>query len=288
MKKLLPLDWKYWEKITRVVATTYNNMGVVLESMGDYDGALEKHKQALAIRLSALGRIILMLHLPTTTLVLCWRIGDNEGALSKYEEALALTLSALGKDHPDVATTYNSIGFVLYDMDDFEGALSKHKEALAIQLLVLGKDHPDVAQSYDNMGGVLEEMDENEGALSKYEEALAVRSSALGKDHADVAISYHKIGAALFSMGHYEDSLLKFQECLAIREPMLGLEHPETKKCIGWVEAIKEKQLAEELFRLEQELWKKFKLCFSHLQFQEEVVWWRNGGRAEQRNLGKV
>ncbi|CAB9520079.1 Kinesin light chain (Partial), partial [Seminavis robusta] len=73
------------------VATSYNNIGLVLEDIGDYETALAKHKEALAIRLSVLG----MNHPDVATTcsqiaVLLYRMKDYSGALVKFEECLAI------------------------------------------------------------------------------------------------------------------------------------------------------------------------------------------------------
>ncbi|CAB9520118.1 Kinesin light chain [Seminavis robusta] len=99
----------------------------VLNEMGDYEDALTKHKEALAIRLSALAKSS---NAHYNKLVLSEQYGDHEGALAKHKEALAIQLSALSKNHPDVATTYNGIGVVLESMSDYDSALASTRKLL--------------------------------------------------------------------------------------------------------------------------------------------------------------
>ncbi|CAB9525615.1 Kinesin light chain [Seminavis robusta] len=124
------------------VATVYMSIGAALHNMDDYEGALSKYQECLAIEEKILGKN--HPHVANTYnnigKVLC-DVGDYEGALSKYKECLAIDLSVHGKNHPSLAATYNNIGGLMYRMGDYSGALLKFEECLAIWEPVLGADH---------------------------------------------------------------------------------------------------------------------------------------------------
>ena len=61
----------------------------------------------------------------------------------------------LGEGHPDVATSYNTIGVALDSQGRYDEALVYYRKALAIRIKVLGEEHPDVASSYNNIGNAL-------------------------------------------------------------------------------------------------------------------------------------
>ncbi|CAB9524237.1 Kinesin light chain [Seminavis robusta] len=173
------------------VATTYCNIVGVLDDMGDYEGAISRFEEALAIGSPVWGKDnIFVMKMYNNIGNVLQEMGEYEGALEKFEEALAIGLRVLGKDHMTVVTMYNNIGLVLQEMGDYEGALSKQKEALAIFVSVLGKNHPDVAAIHNNIGSVLYVMADFEGALVKFEEALAIELPALGDNHPDSALPF--------------------------------------------------------------------------------------------------
>ena len=45
--------------------------------------------------------------------------GDLDGALQQHQKALKIRESVLGVNHPNIATSYNSIGALLQDKGDF-------------------------------------------------------------------------------------------------------------------------------------------------------------------------
>lgn len=97
----------------------------------------------------------------------------------------------LGPDHPNVASTYNNIGSVLYAQDKYEEALVHFRKALAIWQKVLGSDHPDIATSYNNIAIVLYSQDKYEEALFNFKKALEIKEKILGADH-PVVIAINK------------------------------------------------------------------------------------------------
>ena len=55
-------------------------------------------------------------------------------ALEFYQKALKIWLQVLGENHPDVATSYNNIGFVYNNLGEYDKALEFHQKALKIRL----------------------------------------------------------------------------------------------------------------------------------------------------------
>jgi len=56
---------------------------------------------------------------------------------------LAIRLKVLGAEHPDVASSYNSIGLAHKAQGDYAKAVEFHEKSLAIRLKVLGAEHAD-------------------------------------------------------------------------------------------------------------------------------------------------
>src|SRR4029077_7422940 len=93
--------------------TWRNNLGGVLQVLGDLPGAREQYERALAISEAALG--------PDHPDVAIWRsnlggvlqvLGDLPGAREQYERALAISEAALGPDHPTVRTLRRNLDSV--------------------------------------------------------------------------------------------------------------------------------------------------------------------------------
>jgi tetratricopeptide (TPR) repeat protein len=85
-----------------------------------------------------------------------------------FERALAICEKALGTDHPDTATSLNSLANLLMKQGDVAGAQPLFERALAIRENVLGPNH---ARTKDSARVTADALD----ALGRTEEAKALR-----------------------------------------------------------------------------------------------------------------
>jgi len=60
----------------------------------------------------------------------------------------------LGKEHSDIATSYNNLGFVYSHKQDYLNAINYYQKALILREKILGKEHPSIADLYNNLGFV--------------------------------------------------------------------------------------------------------------------------------------
>ena len=162
------------------------------------------------------------------------KYGEFLKTYAKYEdclrvrtELLELVSSVFGESHPDVASSYNNIGFVYGATGDYSKALEYYEKSLKIRLSVLGENHPDVATSYNNIGSVYDDMGDYSKALEYYEKSLRIRLSVLGENHPDVASSYNNIGFVYGATGDYSKALEYYEKDLKIGLSVLGENHPD-------------------------------------------------------------
>ena len=135
------------------VATSYNNIGTVYDSQGDYVKALEMYQQSLKIRLAIFGEN----HPDVATSYnnigfVYYSQGDYVKALEMYQQSLKINLAIFGETHPAVSRSYNNIGLVYSSQGDYVQALEMSQKSLKIYLAIFGEIHPDVATSYNNIG----------------------------------------------------------------------------------------------------------------------------------------
>eukprot|EP00961_Rhodomonas_salina_P114680 1542768-Rhodomonas_salina.1 len=82
------------------VAASLDNMGLVYLNLGKNKEALQKHEEALRIRVKHVGHIGSVYYAQ----------GENDLALAKHEESLRILVKNLGHNHMDVAASLNNIG----------------------------------------------------------------------------------------------------------------------------------------------------------------------------------
>jgi len=153
----------------------------------------------------------------------------TERTQALLERALSIYEKTHGPEHPDTATTLNSLGGLrLRAGDDLAGARTLFERALAIREKVLGPDHPHTAASVGNLATTLMQMGDLPGARGLYERALAVQEKVLGTEHPDTATVVHNLAGLLYVMGDYAASRPFYERALATREKLLGPDHPAT------------------------------------------------------------
>jgi len=62
--------------------------------------------------------------------------------LKYFFKSLEIKEATLGKNHPDTASSYNSIGIVYKNQGKYDEALKYYFKSLEIQEATLGKNHP--------------------------------------------------------------------------------------------------------------------------------------------------
>jgi serine/threonine protein kinase/tetratricopeptide (TPR) repeat protein len=209
------------------VATSLNDLSMVLEHEGKLGEAEPMQREALAMRKKLLGKEHLEVANSLSNLGLVLR---SEGKLPEAEamerEALAMDKRLLGNEHPDVATVLHNLACVLLDQDKLAEAEAKEREALAVGKKLLGNEHPNIANSLNTLTLVLE----HEGKLVEAEalqrQALAMKKKLLGNEHPEVATTLGNLGLVLADEGKLAEAEALHREALAMDKRLLGNEHP--------------------------------------------------------------
>jgi tetratricopeptide (TPR) repeat protein len=152
-------------------------------------------------------------------------MGEYEKALEYLQRSLNIRLKIYGEEHPDVAETYNSIGYAYVIKGEYEKALEYYKKTLAIGLKIYGEEHPNVATSYNGIGHVYGDKGEHEKQVEYYKKALAIRLKIFGEEHPDVAGCYINLTAGYIDKGEYERALEYGEKGLAIFLKVFGEVH---------------------------------------------------------------
>jgi CHAT domain-containing protein/tetratricopeptide (TPR) repeat protein len=191
-------------------AATLNNTGAVYDSLGDWRKALDFYTQALS-----LWRAIGDRRGEATTLN---RIGSVYNALGEWRKALdfhtqALPLARAVGDRSGEATTLTNIGLAYDSLGEKQKALDFHARALPLQREV--GDRRGEATTLNNIGNVYNSLDEKQKAIDFYIRALSLRR-AVG-DRGGEATTLSNIGVVYFSMGEWQKALDLYNQALPLR-----------------------------------------------------------------------
>ena len=130
------------------LAEAINNLGWMLDEIGQYQEAEQLYREALEMKQSPAGRC------PP---------GDRHRAQQRGVRALRrrasttrprpctstrsrCSASSSGVDHPDVALALNNLAFLAHDKGDLNTAVKMSRDSLEMYRRTLGNEHPDVAQ----------------------------------------------------------------------------------------------------------------------------------------------
>ena len=102
----------------------------------------------------------------------------------------------LGKWHPDVALSYNNIGYTYYEQGNYANALEYSQRALEIQKSISGELHLNVAVSYSSIGYVYKSLRNYSKALSNFQKSLFIYLNLYGNNNNNVV----KISTIIYNL----------------------------------------------------------------------------------------
>ena len=209
------------------VGAIVNNLGLVLQDLGDLSAARVCLERALRINERASGwdhpnvaRIVNNLGLVVQ------EIGDLSAARACFERALRIDEVAYGRDHPEVASVLHNLARVRQAEGDLSGARVCLERALRILEQSLGEAHPQVAAVTSDLGTLLQTQGNLAGARVFFERALRIAETAYGSEHLEVAVRVNNLGNVLQDLGNLSGARACFERALRIAEQHLGAFHP--------------------------------------------------------------
>jgi len=228
---LLKISVSLYEKHapgTEELAASYNIIGLLYSSQGNYAAAFENHQKALTIWKKNLPENHPYIAASYNNIGLLYsNQGNYAAALDYQQKALAIRKKTLPENHPDIAKSYHNIGLLYSNQRNYTAALNYHQKALAIRKKTLPENHPDIAQNYNNIGVVYFDQKKCAAALDYYQKALAIYKKILPENHPDIARSYNNIGVVYDRHRNYTEALDYFRKALAIRKKTLPENHPD-------------------------------------------------------------
>ncbi len=251
---------KQWGAKDSKVARSAADLGLFLESLGDFSAAEQPLRRALAIdqenaqgnadplvaadqeNLGALlasmrkgGEAVELFRqaaqgpdaeIAARSLAAMAAI-DGDNAESYYRAALEAEETAVGKNHPRVAILLDDLALALRERDDNKNAEPLLRRALAIQEKALGPDHPAAASTLNNLGSLLQ----STGRLAESERlerrALRIFEEKLGPQSMELATTCNNLADVLWTKGDRASAAGFYRRALAIDESVYGPEDPE-------------------------------------------------------------
>ena len=143
------------------------------------------------------------------------------------ERALAIAERAVGPDHPEVASSLNSLANVYRDLGRYAEAQPLHERALLILERALGPDDLEVSNVLNNLAILQRSLGRYAEAQPLHERSLAIRRHTLGPEHTLVAKSLTNLAFLHYEQGRIAEAERLHHRALAILEKALGPDDPD-------------------------------------------------------------
>lgn len=189
-------------------------MGLICDSKGDYEAALE-HYVLASMAMAANG------HEADVASVDC-SIGDAYLALARYDEAVfsyqkALTVfkSTKGENHPTVASVYVRLADLYNKIGKFKESKSYCENALRIFTKIKpGIPSEEIASGLIDVAAIYQSMNDLEKGLKLLKKALKIYGNAPGQQSTVAGIEA-QMGVMYYMLGNYSDSYKIFKSAIA-------------------------------------------------------------------------
>ena len=166
-------------------ALPWTAMGVVYNSMGDRNKAMECHRKAIDLdpkldnAYNNIGRIYNAM-------------GDYKRGLEYYQKAIALA--------PDDAIYQSNIAYTYNKLGNYDKGIEHGQKAIQLD--------PDFTVAYNNLGSIYDNMGDQDKAIMCYEKAISL-------DINDAEV-YCNMGVAFYKKGDKEKALFYLRQAIAI------------------------------------------------------------------------
>jgi tetratricopeptide (TPR) repeat protein len=225
-RERVPLEW----------ATTQNNLGAALWTLGQRESGTARLDEAVAAYRGALKeqtreRVPLQWAMTQNNLGgALWTLGQRESGTARLDEAVAAYREALKewtreRVPLEWATTQNNLGRALATLGQRESGTARLDEAVAAYREALKESTRervplDWARTQNNLGTALRALGQRESGTARLDEAVAAYREALKERTRervplDWATTQNNVGVALWTLGPRESGTARLHEAVA-------------------------------------------------------------------------
>lgn len=206
-------------------ASTRRSLGQLLCKQGLYAAGHAQLSAALELEESARGESSTGTAMTLLSLGEC--LGEQRDPAGKgyLREALRRMELTFGEDHPAVADTLTSLGFLLTLDGRFSEARASLERALAIYDRAFGADSAKSSAPLTRLGRLLAEVGEYSAAREAFERALAIRTREYGPLDRETLDTLFEKGGMLMRIGDFEGADRTLETVVSGREKLLGPNH---------------------------------------------------------------
>lgn len=226
LERSLSIRERILEPGDALIGESLNNLAALHRELGNHQRAEDLYRRSIVLLEGSDGSAIAY---PIANLATVLHDQERYGeAEPLHLRALEIRLAVHGPDHPEVALSYNDVGWFYYLTGDYERAEDYHLRCLELERELYDPEHPNIALSLNNLGLVDLEQGELDSAEDRFNQALAMRRKRLQPDHPNIAKSLQGLGRVAAARGERERAVELLTQALEIFERSRGADHRDT------------------------------------------------------------
>jgi tetratricopeptide (TPR) repeat protein len=151
-----------------------------------------------------------------------------------------LLLESLPSDHPDIASVYNNIGHIDYEISDINAALKNYTLAYEIRQRQLPPNSPHISSSLVNIGHIYRAKGNLDRALECYIAAANIDNQNYSGNHIRKANSNKKIALIYIGNSDFDNALIYLFHAMDMYKCLLPAQHHHISECLGSIGVVHE------------------------------------------------
>ncbi len=226
---------KYIEKfgtIDSYVAKSYNYLGIIYQSKGELDEALENYSKSLQV-----GKCLYAENHPDMARNynniggIYQSKGEIHKAIHFFGKSLEIEKKLCGNDDSCLVAIYNNIGHMFQSEGKLDEALDNYNKSLQIEESLNVVNHSYIAGNYNNIGGIYQLKGDLDKALEYYEKSIHINNKFYGESNRLMAITYINVGDLYRTKYKLDRSENYYIKALKILKDIYGENHPHVGVC---------------------------------------------------------
>lgn len=212
----------------------FNELGVALHQMKDYDKAEAAYTRSLTIKRKKYKDNVASIAIVVTNLgELYRRKKDWARAEELHRQAISDKENELGPESPTLIASYNNLALVLKELKRYDEAKALLDKAIGLASAIDGGKNADHGTALANLGDLLAAQSKHAEARDVLERALALRRELLGKEHPHVAETLGFLANSFTALGETDKALSAYDEAIAILKLEYGATDPKVSRAMS-------------------------------------------------------
>lgn len=215
-------------------ASSINNLGLLLFTMGNTQEAEKLFKDAIKIQKLTIGENHKSYAGTLNNLAFLYNsTGNYSSAEPLYLEAIKVRKAVYGDKHPQYASSLNNLALLYKTMGNYAAAEPLYKEAIEINKATIGEKHHEYAVGLNNLASLHVSNGNYDAAEALYKNAARIHKEALSEKHPKYATYILNLAAVYFYTNKLAEAESAYIEALKIRKEVLGEKHLEYAQALN-------------------------------------------------------